>query len=74
MVIFFMIVIAYMILDNKMINDDIKESSKIKWTKKDAEEYYNKNYKQECEHPIRRREGYRVGVYKCWECGKIIFE
>jgi hypothetical protein len=27
-----------------------------------------------CKHPIRRREGYREGVYKCWECGKIIFE
>jgi hypothetical protein len=27
-----------------------------------------------CEHPIRRREGYREGLYKCWECGKVIFE
>lgn len=31
-------------------------------------------HKKKCEHPIRRREGYREGVYKCWECGKIIFE
>ncbi len=27
-----------------------------------------------CSHPIRRREGYRPGLYKCWECGKIIDE
>ncbi len=32
------------------------------------------SHKKKCEHPIRRREGYREGVYKCWECGKIIFE
>ncbi len=36
-----------------------------------TDEFLNKGT---CEHPIRKREGYREGVYKCWECGKIIFE
>lgn len=30
-----------MVLDNKVVNDDIKSSSKIKWTKEDAIKYYN---------------------------------
>jgi hypothetical protein len=27
-----------------------------------------------CEHPEIRKEYYREGCYKCWECGKIIIE
>jgi hypothetical protein len=27
-----------------------------------------------CLHPINRREPYRLGLYKCHECGNIIFE
>lgn len=25
-----------------------------------------------CSHPINRREGYREGCYKCYECGRIV--
>jgi Ni,Fe-hydrogenase I cytochrome b subunit len=46
LIIFFIIVFIYMALDNKVINDDIKECSKIKWTKEDAERYYNDNFNQ----------------------------
>lgn len=27
-----------------------------------------------CQHEVRKRECYRDGLYKCWDCGKIIFE
>jgi len=27
-----------------------------------------------CLHPINRRDPYRLGLYKCHECGNIIFE
>jgi hypothetical protein len=33
-----------MVLDNKVVNDDIKECSKIKWTKEDAIKYYDQEY------------------------------
>ena len=46
LIIFFIIVFIFMVLDNKFVNDDIKESSKIKWTKDDAIKYYDQNYKQ----------------------------
>jgi hypothetical protein len=45
-IIFFTIVFIYIILDDKMVNDEKKECSKIKWTNKDAEQYYNKNFKK----------------------------
>ncbi len=32
-IIFFIIVFIFMLVDNKVVNDDIKECSKIKWTK-----------------------------------------
>ena len=45
-IIFFIIVFIFMLLDNKVVNDDIKECSKIKWTKDDAIKYYDQNYKK----------------------------
>ena len=33
-----------MILDNSEIKKDINASRKIKWTKKDSEQYYNKTF------------------------------
>jgi hypothetical protein len=27
-----------------------------------------------CLHPMNRREYYRLGLYKCWECGNVIEE
>lgn len=45
-IIFFTIVFIFMLLDNKVVNDDIKECSKIKWTKHDAIKYYNQTYIQ----------------------------
>ena len=44
LIIFFIIVLIYMVLDNKVVNDDIKECSKIKWTKDDAIKYYDQEY------------------------------
>ena len=46
LIIFFIIVFIFMVLDNKVVNDDIKECSKIKWTKDDAIKYYDQNYKK----------------------------
>ena len=41
-------------------------------------EYYNQIYNQtqekievKCDHPIRSREYFPSGMFKCWECGKI---
>lgn len=39
-VIFFGIVILFMIADDRQVKRDIKSATKIKWTKKDAENYY----------------------------------
>ena len=33
-----------LVLDNKVVNDDIKECSKIKWTKDDAIKYYDQTF------------------------------
>lgn len=41
--IFFGIVLLLMIADNKKIKSDIDATTKIKWTKKDAENYYKEN-------------------------------
>jgi hypothetical protein len=46
LIIFFIIVFIFMVLDNNVVNDDIKECSKIKWTKDDAIKYYDQNYKK----------------------------
>jgi hypothetical protein len=27
-----------------------------------------------CLHPMNRREYYKSGLYKCWECGNVIKE
>lgn len=45
-IIFFIIVFIFMLLDNKVVNDDIKECSKIKWTKEEAIKYYDQTYNQ----------------------------
>jgi hypothetical protein len=42
---FFVVIIIFMILDNFQIKKDIDASRKIKWTKKDAEQYYNETFK-----------------------------
>jgi hypothetical protein len=44
LIIFFIIVLIFMVLDNKVVNDDIKECSKIKWTKDDAIKYYDQTF------------------------------
>ena len=46
LIIFFIVVFIFMVLDNKVVNDDIKACSKIKWTKDDAIKYYDQNYKK----------------------------
>jgi hypothetical protein len=46
-IIFFIIILVYMVLDDKVTNDDIKSSSQIKWTKEDAIKYYNQTYNQQ---------------------------
>ncbi len=46
-IIFFIIILVYMVLDDKVTNDDIKSISQIKWTKEDAIKYYNQTYKPE---------------------------
>lgn len=43
LLIFFIVIILFMILDDREIKKDIDKSSKIKWTKKDSE-YYYKNF------------------------------
>ena len=43
LIIFFGIVILFMIADDRRIKKDIDAATKIKWTKKDAENYY-KNF------------------------------
>ena len=43
-IIFFIVVFIFMLLDNKVVNDDIKECSKIKWTKDDAIKYYDQTF------------------------------
>ncbi len=38
---------------------------------------YTNNMEQQtsvCTHEARRREYYRPGCYKCWECGSVIVE
>ena len=30
--------------------------------------------KQECPHPEPRKDYYRDGCFKCWQCGKIVVE
>jgi hypothetical protein len=42
LLIFFGIVILFMIADDIRIKKDIDAATKIKWTKKDAENYYKK--------------------------------
>ena len=41
---FFSIIIIYIILDNHQVRKDIDASKNIKWTKKEAEQYYNETF------------------------------
>lgn len=41
LLIFFGIVLLFMIADDRRIKKDIGAATKIKWTKKNAENYYN---------------------------------
>lgn len=43
LLIFFGIVILFMIADDRQIKKDIDAATKIKWTKKDSQNYY-KNF------------------------------
>ena len=45
LIVFFTIIIVYIILDNHQVRKDIDASTKIKWTKKDSEQYYNETFK-----------------------------
>jgi hypothetical protein len=44
LIIFFLIVFLYMLVDDRNIKKDINASSKIRFSKKDAENYY-RNFK-----------------------------
>jgi hypothetical protein len=44
LIIFFIIVLIYMVLDDKVTNDEIKSNSQIPWTKEDAIKYYDQEY------------------------------
>lgn len=43
---FFVVIIIFMILDNSQIKKDINAARKIKWTKKDSEQYYKETFKK----------------------------
>ena len=45
LIIFFTIVFIFMVIDDINLEKDIKSSSKIKWSQKDAEDYYKQTNK-----------------------------